>query len=106
LVFFEVFVSIGTVVVIWVVAVAFFCCFCGWVGVQIFFGCFVFVRRGEERRGEERSSLFCLWEGVVAVSCGFFGSWGFFFPPSFGVKETKRKKRRRRRRRRRRESMQ
>jgi hypothetical protein len=51
----------GTVVVIWVVAVAFFCCFCGWVGVQIFFGCFVFVRRGEERRVEERSSLFCLF---------------------------------------------
>jgi hypothetical protein len=21
-----------------------------------------------------------LWEGVVSVSCGFFGSWGFFFP--------------------------
>jgi hypothetical protein len=31
LVFFEVFVSNGTVVVIWVVAVAFFCCFCGWL---------------------------------------------------------------------------
>ncbi len=76
--FFEIFVYNGTVVVIWVVAVAFFCCFCGWVGVQIFFGCLVFVRRGDER-----SSLFlfvCLWEGVVAVSCGFFGSWGFFFP--------------------------
>jgi hypothetical protein len=88
LVFFEVFVSIGTVVVIWVVAVAFFCCFCGWVGVQIFFGCFVFVRRGEERRGEDRSSLSFLF--VCLFVCGkvlllslvvSLGVGGFFFPP-------------------------
>jgi hypothetical protein len=96
--FFEIFVYYGTVVVIWVVAVAFVCCFCGWVGVQIFFGCFVFVRRGEER-----SSLFCLFVcgKVLLLSLVVsLGVGGFFFP-SFGVKETKRKKRRRRRRRRR-----
>ncbi len=110
LVFFEIFVSNGTVVVIWVVAVAFFLLllWLGWCSDILWLFCLC-----EERRGEERiEALFfvclfvCLWEGVVAVSCGFFGSWGFFFPPLFGVKETKRKKRRRRRRRRRRESMQ
>jgi hypothetical protein len=103
--FFEIFVYSGTVVVIWVVAVAFFCCFCGWVGVQIVFGCFLFVRRGE-RRGEELSFLFVLFVGRCCC-CLLWFIWelGFFFSPSFGVKETKRKKSRRRRRRRR-ESMQ
>ncbi len=85
LVFFENFVSNGTVVVIWVVAVAFFLLllWLGWCSDILWLFCLC-----EERRGEERiEALFfvclfvCLWEGVVAVSCGFFGSWGFFFPP-------------------------
>ncbi len=83
--FFEIFVYSGTVVVIWVVAVAFFCCFCGWVGVQIVFGCFLFLRRGEERRGEELSFLFvCLFvcgKVLLLSLVVYLGVGGFFFPP-------------------------
>jgi hypothetical protein len=83
--FFEIFVYNGTVVVIWVVAVAFFLLLL-WLGCcsDILWLFFVFVRRGEER-----SSLFCLFvcgkvlflSLVVSLGVG-----GFFFP-SFGNKK-------------------
>ncbi len=70
----------GTVVVIWVVVVAFslLLLWLGWCSDILWLFCLCEERRGAERR--EALFLVCLWEGVVAVSCGFFGSWGFFFP--------------------------